>query len=70
MIERRGESINTRHILVKIKADENADLQSIDFLSEVRDSLQKGLGTFQYYAKNIVKIKTHHLLVVNLEHFI
>lgn len=51
MIERRGESINTRHILVKIKADENADLQSIDFLSEVRDSLQKGLGTFQYYAK-------------------
>ena len=51
MIERRGESINTKHILVKIKADENADLQTIDFLSEIRDSIQKGLGTFQEFAK-------------------
>ena len=51
MIEKRGESINTRHILVKIKADENADLQTIDFLSEVRDSIQKGLRTFQECAK-------------------
>jgi peptidyl-prolyl cis-trans isomerase SurA len=51
MIERRGESINTRHILVKIKADENADLQSIDFLSEVRDSIQKKIGTFELFAK-------------------
>ena len=51
MLERRGESINTRHILVKIKADENADLQTIDFLSEIRDSIQKGFGTFQEFAK-------------------
>ncbi|MFZ1520440.1 MAG: peptidylprolyl isomerase [Ignavibacteriaceae bacterium] len=51
MIEKRGESINTRHILIKIKADENADLQTIDFLSEVRDSIQKGLRTFQECAK-------------------
>lgn len=51
MLERRGESINTRHILVKIKADENADLQTIDFLSEVRDSILKGKGTFQEFAK-------------------
>ncbi len=51
MIERRGESINTKHILIKIKADENADLQTIDFLSEIRDSIQKGFGTFQEYAK-------------------
>jgi peptidyl-prolyl cis-trans isomerase SurA len=51
MIERRGESINTRHILIKIKADENADLQAIDFLSEVRDSILKGKGTFQEFAK-------------------
>ena len=51
MIERRGESIHTRHILIKIKADENADLQTIDFLSEVRDSILKGFGTFQEYAK-------------------
>ena len=51
LLEKRGESINTRHILIKIKADENADLQTIDFLSSVRDSIQKGVGTFQEYAK-------------------
>lgn len=51
MLERRGESINTRHILVKIKADEDADLQTIDFLSEIRDSIQQGLKTFQELAK-------------------
>jgi len=51
MIEKRGESINSRHILVKIKADEDADLQTIDFLSGVRDSIQKNLGTFQEFAK-------------------
>ena len=51
MIERRGESIHTRHILVKIKADENADLQTIEFLSEIRDSILKNYGSFQDYAK-------------------
>jgi len=51
LIERRGESINTRHILIKIKADDKADLNTIDFLSAVRDSIIKGLGTFQDFAK-------------------
>lgn len=51
MLEKRGESVNTRHILIKIKADEDADLKTIDFLTEVRDSIQKGFGTFQEYAK-------------------
>ncbi len=51
MIEKRGESIHTRHILIKIKADEDADLKTIDFLSEIRDSIQKGFGTFQDFAK-------------------
>jgi len=51
LLEKRGESINTRHILIKIKADENADLQTIDFLSTLRDSILKGVGTFQEYAK-------------------
>lgn len=51
LLERRGESINTRHILVKIKADEDADLQAIDFLTELRDSIIKGAGTFQDFAK-------------------
>lgn len=51
LLERRGESINTRHILVKIKADETSDLQTIEFLTEVRDSIVKGLGSFSYFAK-------------------
>lgn len=51
LLEKRGESINTRHILVKIKADEDADLKTIDFLSEIRDSILQGLGTFKEFAK-------------------
>lgn len=51
LIERRGESINTRHILVKIKADDDADLQAIEFLTEIRDSIINGKGAFQEFAK-------------------
>jgi len=51
LLEKRGESIKTRHILVKIKADENADLQTIEFLTSLRDSIIKGAATFQEYAK-------------------
>lgn len=51
MLERRGESINTRHILIKIKADDDADLRTIEFLTEVRDSVVKGLETFQNFAR-------------------
>lgn len=51
LLERRGESINTRHILVKIKADETSDLQTIEFLTEIRDSIVKGIQSFEYYAK-------------------
>jgi peptidyl-prolyl cis-trans isomerase SurA len=51
LIEKRGESIHARHILIKIKADENADLKTIDFLTAVRDSIVKGDSTFAYYAK-------------------
>jgi peptidyl-prolyl cis-trans isomerase SurA len=51
LIEKRGESIHTRHILIKIKNDEDADLKTIEFLTEVRDSIMKGSGTFSEYAK-------------------
>lgn len=51
MMERRGESIHTRHILIKIKADEQADLNTIEFLTEVRDSIIKaGTGKFSDFA--------------------
>lgn len=51
LLERRGESINTRHILIKLKADDEADLRSIEFLNEIRDSIVSGKNTFEYYAK-------------------
>ncbi len=51
MLERRGESIRTRHILIKIKLDEQADLNTISFLTEVRDSVVRKFGTFSDYAK-------------------
>jgi peptidyl-prolyl cis-trans isomerase SurA len=51
LLERRGESIKTRHILVKIKADESSDLKTIEFLTAIRDSIIKGYRSFQDYAK-------------------
>ncbi|MGE5797182.1 MAG: peptidylprolyl isomerase, partial [Ignavibacteria bacterium] len=51
LLEKRGESIHTRHILIKIKNDEESDLRTIQFLSDLRDSVLKGSVTFSYYAK-------------------
>lgn len=51
LLEKRGESIHTRHILIKIKKGENADLKAIEFLSSLRDSIVNKKGTFEYYAK-------------------
>ena len=51
LLEKRGESIHTRHILIKIKKGENADLKAIEFLSSIRDSIVNKNGTFEYYAK-------------------
>lgn len=57
LLERRGESIRTRHILFKFKTDEGADLETIEFLTEIRDSIVKGVNTFQYYAKKFSEDK-------------
>lgn len=51
LLEKRGESIHTRHILIKIKKSEDADLKAIEFLTNVRDSIVRKLGTFEEYAK-------------------
>jgi len=51
MIDRRGESIHTRHILITVKEDDNADIKAIEFLNSLRDSIVKGINTFEYYAK-------------------
>lgn len=51
MIERRGDKIHVRHILIKIKKGDQADLNAIEELSSIRDSIVKGYNTFAYYAK-------------------
>lgn len=51
LIDRKGESIHTRHILIKIKNDEEADLKAIEFLTEIRDSIIGGYNSFEYYAR-------------------
>ena len=50
LLERRGESIHTRHILIKPKIDDAADLSTIEKLTEIRDSIVSGVNSFQYYA--------------------
>ena len=45
LIERRGESLHTRHILIKIEPDDDADLETIQFLSDLRDSVLNDAAT-------------------------
>lgn len=51
LLERQGESIHSRHILIKIKNDEDADLKAIEFLNDIRDSIRRKEGTFEQYAR-------------------
>lgn len=51
LLGRRGESIHTRHILFKIKSDDQTELEAIEFLSEIKDSIEKKINTFGYFAQ-------------------
>ena len=51
LLERRGDAIHTRHILVKIKNDPDADLKAIELLTEIRDSILTSKNSFTYFAK-------------------
>lgn len=51
LLDRKGESIHTRHILIKIKNDDEADLKAIELLTEVRDSIVQNVHDFSYYAR-------------------
>lgn len=51
LLEKRGEAIHTRHILIKVKADDETDLRTIEFLTDVRDSIIKGVLPFSDFAK-------------------
>ena len=58
LLDRRGESIHTRHILIKIKSDDESDLKAIELLTELRDSIENGTNTFEYYAAKYSDDKT------------
>lgn len=51
LLEKRGEAIHARHILIKIKNDEQADLKTIEFLTDLRDSLVRYGSDFTEFAK-------------------
>jgi len=51
LLDRKGESIHTRHILVKIKSNDETEIAAIEFLSEIRDSILDGDKGFSYFAQ-------------------
>ncbi len=51
LLDRRGESVHARHILFALKSDDESELNSIEFLSGIRDSILQKKNTFEYYAK-------------------
>jgi peptidyl-prolyl cis-trans isomerase SurA len=51
LLEKRGDAIHCRHILIKIKADEEADLKTIELLNDVRDSVIRFKLPFTEMAK-------------------
>jgi len=51
MLDRRGDKIHVRHILIKIQKGDQADLSAIELLSSLRDSIVQGKATFAEYAK-------------------
>ncbi len=58
LLDRRGESIHTRHILIKIKSDDESDQKAIELLIELRDSVLNGTNTMDYYAQKYSDDKT------------
>lgn len=51
LIERRGESVRVRHILLKLQPSPESEQRIIDFLNAIRDSILNGYNSFAYYAK-------------------
>lgn len=51
LLEKRGEAIHTRHILIKIKKGDKADYRAINFLTALRDSIVRFHKSFKEMAK-------------------
>lgn len=51
LVEKKGETARAKQILIKIKMEEDADLATIRFLNELKDSIRRDKGTFSDFAK-------------------
>ena len=51
LLEKRGEAIHTRHILMKLKKGEKADFRAINFLNSLRDSIVRFNKSFKEMEK-------------------
>lgn len=51
LLEKKGETIHTRHILIQPKSDDKNDLETIQFLGDLRDSIVLKKNTFEFYAR-------------------
>lgn len=51
LLERKGNQIHSRHILVMMKSDDQSDLKAIELLTDLKDSIRHKDNTFEYYAK-------------------
>ncbi len=69
-MEKRGESIHARHILIKVKNDEDADLRAIELLNDIKDSIRVGKNIpLSIMQRNIVTIKKRLNLAGYLERY-
>ncbi|MGB9663369.1 MAG: peptidylprolyl isomerase [Ignavibacteria bacterium] len=51
LVERRGETVRVRHILLKLQPSQESEQKIINFLSSIRDSILSGKNSFAYYAR-------------------
>lgn len=51
LLDRRGETVKVRHILLKLKVSENSEKKIIDLLNAIRDSILTGKKDFAYFAR-------------------
>lgn len=51
LVERRGETVRVRHILLKLQPSAESEQKIIGFLSAIRDSILSGKNSFAYYAR-------------------
>jgi peptidyl-prolyl cis-trans isomerase SurA len=51
LLDKRGDKIHVRHILIKVQKGDQADLSAIELLTSLRDSIVQGKGTFADFAK-------------------